>query len=773
MCKKLIILLVLALSFIPFSTITNANTTNTNNTTRLSGQTRFETAKAISEYYNQGKVNNVILTTGNEFADALSASVLAHQKNAPILLADLTVDDSKDAFDYITQHLIQSGTVYIIGGTGAVNNDFEIKLNSFGFNNVVRIAGSDRYDTSYKIAESLSSDVSAIAICSGESFPDALSIASFAANKEWPILLTPKDVLPQEMKGCLLEKNPSKVYIIGGTGVISDNIKNEIGSLLPQANIERLAGQDGFDTNATVAQTFAPNPTTIYLATGYSFADALAGSTLAAKNGNPIILIDPSSPTLPKSVASYFEILSARKSNPNIIVFGGSGAVSDEMMKNSSDSLTNHYLSLSSNTKEKLSVSFDASWSSSNANVDISDDGWVYTKALSGRATITATEKPPGSRVETFQITIVPWSANKISLDCDKIYDKEYIMSVDEHTGTIYYSVRGNDNVDLYASTDGMKTSTKVSTLPAGQIIAPMLITPNGYFMQSLYNIYYSKDLSSWKAVCSIGYTSLKDAFSYYYDSTTGKTYVYCGNYYTNTAGTYEPKVYRVIMNSDATYTASTCLTFYSRSEYNSNSSLSPAAWHVHVISVDPSNGYVYVGTGDSNNEASILVSKDNGTTWTIIGVGDTEAYRTLSIWFTKGYMYWSMDSSDVQHIYRVPKGCMDLSQKQTVVILQSGSMWYHMWIKDDHGDDVVLLSSSAEGLRQDDGARVWYIKENSDTTVQVEEALLIPRTSTDAYYLYRQFVPYIQDSNGYIYGNYWKGVQAEDFTRKYRLIRR
>ena len=51
-------------------------------TTRLSGQTKYETAKAISEQYNQGKVQNVILSTGNGFADALSASVLAHQKNA-------------------------------------------------------------------------------------------------------------------------------------------------------------------------------------------------------------------------------------------------------------------------------------------------------------------------------------------------------------------------------------------------------------------------------------------------------------------------------------------------------------------------------------------------------------------------------------------------------------------------------------------------------------------------------------------------------------------
>lgn len=69
------------------------------NTGRLSGHTRFETAKVIAEYYRSEEVKNVILSTGNGFTDALSASVLAHEKEAPILLVDSTVESSKDAFD--------------------------------------------------------------------------------------------------------------------------------------------------------------------------------------------------------------------------------------------------------------------------------------------------------------------------------------------------------------------------------------------------------------------------------------------------------------------------------------------------------------------------------------------------------------------------------------------------------------------------------------------------------------------------------------------------
>ncbi len=308
------------------------------NTSRLSGQTRFETAKVIAEYYRSGAVKNVILTTGNQFADALSASVLAHHIEAPILLVDATVDSSKAAFDYVIQHLEPTGTVYIIGGDGVIGREFETKLTELGFINIVRIAGMNRYDTSSKVASSLHDiNVSTVVISSGEQYPDALSISSFAANKGWPILLSPRDALQEDIKNYLLERKPSKVFITGGEGVISEQVVSEIRGLLPQASTERLMGQSRFDTNALIAETFALSPSTLYIATGYGFADALAGSAVAARNGDPIIFIDPSEPTLPKSVARYLEKLYASKLSPNLVSFGGSGVVTDEIIKSSSD----------------------------------------------------------------------------------------------------------------------------------------------------------------------------------------------------------------------------------------------------------------------------------------------------------------------------------------------------------------------------------------------------------------------------------------------------
>lgn len=302
---------------------------------RLAGETRFQTAKVISENYAPGKVQNVILATGNDFADALSASVIAHQKQAPILLVDSSVEHSQEALDYIAKHLDVNGTVYIIGGTGVIGTEFDQKLSDLGFTKVLRIAGMDRYDTSYQIACTLSGQEEGLTVVlsSGEQYPDALSISSFAANKGWPILLSPPDALPQVMRDYLLEKKPSQVYITGGEGVISEQVSTEIRNLLPQTEVKRLSGPSRFDTNTRIAETFALNPSTVYLATGYDFADALAGSTVAAQTGDPILFIDPSMPALPKSVAQFFGKMNTNHLSPNLVAFGGNGVVSDEMMK--------------------------------------------------------------------------------------------------------------------------------------------------------------------------------------------------------------------------------------------------------------------------------------------------------------------------------------------------------------------------------------------------------------------------------------------------------
>jgi len=68
------------------------------------------------------------LASGNNFAEALSASVLAHKLSAPILLVYKNTQISRDALEYVETHLQAQGTVYIIDGQAVIEFDFDSLL---------------------------------------------------------------------------------------------------------------------------------------------------------------------------------------------------------------------------------------------------------------------------------------------------------------------------------------------------------------------------------------------------------------------------------------------------------------------------------------------------------------------------------------------------------------------------------------------------------------------------------------------------------------------
>lgn len=298
-------------------------------TTRLFGLDRYKTAKAISEQYNSGFVNSVVLAPGSNFANALPASVLAYKNEAPLLLIDSTASKTKEAFEYITSHLTKIGKIYLIGDSSLIGSDFESKLNQLGYKNVVNIKGADKYETDYLIAKELNVPIGRpVVISSGENFPDALAISSFAAANGWPILLSDKDAITPRIKEYIQEKQPSKIYITGGTAVISTMLEDEIKSLLPRAIIQRFGGIDRYATAILIANQFAPSPVNIYISSGLNFPDALAGSVLAAKSFAPIILVNPQAKTaLNPNVKNYLQKIKELRVNTSLTFLGGTTVI--------------------------------------------------------------------------------------------------------------------------------------------------------------------------------------------------------------------------------------------------------------------------------------------------------------------------------------------------------------------------------------------------------------------------------------------------------------
>lgn len=136
-----------------------------------------------------------------------------------MLLVNSTAKSTKEAFEYINSHLNKTGNVYLIGDSSLIGDDFLTMLKGLGYINITKVSGNDRYDTDYLIAKELNiSGGTPVVISSGENFPDALAVSSFAAANGWPILLTDGKALESDIKTFIQEKQPAEIYITGEKG---------------------------------------------------------------------------------------------------------------------------------------------------------------------------------------------------------------------------------------------------------------------------------------------------------------------------------------------------------------------------------------------------------------------------------------------------------------------------------------------------------------------------------------------------------------------------
>ncbi len=250
---------------------------------RVYGKSRYETAfqsaDTLKKQMGVSKFSCAIVTSGDNFADALAGSYLAYVKNAPILLTDN--DNIKDVMAYIQENVEKGATVYALGGK-AVVTDKLLDLEKKGYD-VKRLAGASRFETNLEILKECGSVAGKdILVCTGFNFADSLS----ASAAKRPILLV-DDKLTSEQRAYLKQQSGCKYYIVGGTGAVTSSVEK---SLKDYGTVKRLAGANRFETSVMVAETFFSKPTTAVLAYGYNFPDGLCAGPLAATINAPLIL---------------------------------------------------------------------------------------------------------------------------------------------------------------------------------------------------------------------------------------------------------------------------------------------------------------------------------------------------------------------------------------------------------------------------------------------------------------------------------------------------
>ncbi|MDA8229344.1 MAG: cell wall-binding repeat-containing protein [Desulfitobacterium hafniense] len=300
------------------------------NLIRIEGTDRIDTAiKQALAGWPQG-ANSVVLARADDFPDALSGVPLAADLNAPVLLTPSRAWDSR--LDSVLLQL-KPQKIYLLGGEGAIGKEISQKLSALGWpsEKQVRLGGLNRYATAAAIVSSMSAPSTEVVIATGENFPDALTVAAIAGQKNMPILLTASNALPEDTLQALKRLNPTKVHLVGGEGVISEGVKQKILTelKLAPASIIRLGGVNRYQTGAQVLKILTESSVRLAFATGGDFPDALAGASLAVRQKATLILLPKQALEEYPDLLGYIKELMPKAESAQ--VFGGEGAVSSQI----------------------------------------------------------------------------------------------------------------------------------------------------------------------------------------------------------------------------------------------------------------------------------------------------------------------------------------------------------------------------------------------------------------------------------------------------------
>jgi hypothetical protein len=474
-------------------------------------------------------------------------------------------------------------------------------------------------------------------------------------------------------------------------------------------------------------------------------------------------------------------------------------------------------------------------WCSNNPFVSVNDDGFLMVCAdvfgQLARATISA-ESLDGKYKDECDVTIVSWTANLsqlkvVSTSIFNLPGDEFILGMER--GGLFYTYGKHLNVTY----DGFQTHQQLSSLPQYPTRgSKVLVTPFGYFYCCGRSTHVSHDLMNWQhsftTTVNEDVRSLRHGIDYWWEEESNTGYLYGGEY--SADPNHRHSVYRGSFVPDREAKWDQILAFASLAEWERDWSIRDAVRHIHVVSVDPYTGHVWVGTGDANVHSRIIYSDDRGENFRLVGMGE-QVWRTLSIWFTEHYVYWNMDTEKNQRIWRIPRlkyeeegfwptmtpeltsgetkigvhyyvtanktreffptsvghiyeettprpldqenrvRAIDDPQyhyKEKVADLSNGSLWYHLWVVNDLGEPIVILGGSAEGAQRDRRGRVFGIKEGLDGSVDVQELISVPSNQPSAYLPYVQLEPEIQDADGYIY---LRGRNTSHLMYKTKLI--
>lgn len=205
---------------------------------RIGGADRFETAALVAEYLG-GSNGQVILTSGENFPDALAIGPYAGTTETPILLTKAkelpaaTQQKLEEWGAYQLNHEAEAVTkTIVVGGEGVVTPE-AVK----GLTGMSRIAGKNRFDTAAQVfwftQEEFGVDldnapeVQKVYLVTGENFPDALVTGALAVKHNTFLFMSDQEELTSITYSAMGNAAVNQLYVvmIGGEAVLSERVK--------------------------------------------------------------------------------------------------------------------------------------------------------------------------------------------------------------------------------------------------------------------------------------------------------------------------------------------------------------------------------------------------------------------------------------------------------------------------------------------------------------------------------------------------------------------
>lgn len=264
---------------------------------RVSGDTRYDTMSSlVTDVGGWKRSGLVVLASGANYPDALSASSYAGCFDAPIILTD-PFSLSPQAANLL--RVLSPNQIVVVGGPGAVSDNVMNEASSVAGCEASRLSGETRYETSIEIMKLCESYSGTVIVATGGNYADSLSISPFAFATSSPVVLCDSSSgLTQRAIDAVRDHGFSNAILVGGSNAVPDVVIWQLRSAgISVESITRLSGETRYDTSIKIAeweinQTKLLDADGLGFATGSNFVDALAMGPCLGHKSSPILLVD-------------------------------------------------------------------------------------------------------------------------------------------------------------------------------------------------------------------------------------------------------------------------------------------------------------------------------------------------------------------------------------------------------------------------------------------------------------------------------------------------